>query len=132
MAALAKHEGDAHANAATALAALEKAARPARLDQVRFDIALRTAQVAVRLGRGEPALQAADRALAIEPYSPHAWAARAAAHLALRDEAQAARDATQAMTLFLDLPSARTTLETVRKLEALRSDQTHATSEGVR
>jgi O-antigen ligase len=131
-AALAKHDGDDRANAATALVALGKAARAPRLDQVRFDIALRTAQVAVRLGRGEPALHAADRALAIEPYSPHAWAARAAAHLALRDEAQAARDATQAMTLFLDLPSARTTLETVRKLEALRSDQAHASGEGAR
>jgi len=131
-AALAKHEGDERANAATALGALERAARAPRLDQVRFDIALRTAQVALRLGRGEPALQAADRALAIEPYSPHAWAARATAHLALRDEAQAARDATQAMTLFLDLPSARTTLETVRKLEALRSDQAHAIGEAAR
>ena len=46
-------------------------------------------------GRGGPALQAANRALALEPYSPHAWAARAAAELALRDEAQAARDDAQ-------------------------------------
>jgi len=115
-------DGDARANAVTALGLLERAARPVRLDQVRFDIALRAAQVAVRIGRGEPALQEADRALAIEPYSPHAWAARAGAQLALRNEAQAARDATRAMTLFLDLPSARTTLETVRKLEALRAE----------
>jgi hypothetical protein len=115
-------DGDARANAVTALGLLERAARPPRLDQVRFDIALRAAQVALRIGRGEPALQEADRALAIEPYSPHAWAARAAAQLALRNEAQAGRDATRAMTLFLDLPSARTTLETVRRLEALRAE----------
>jgi O-antigen ligase len=116
-------DGDARgANAVTALGLLERAARAPRLDQVRFDIALRASQVAVRLGRGEPGLQEADRALAIEPYSPHAWAARAGAQLALRNEAQAARDATRAMTLFLDLPSARTTLETVRKLEALRAE----------
>jgi hypothetical protein len=116
------HDSDARASAVAALGLLERAARPPRLDQVRFDIALRAAQVALRLERGEPALWEADRALAIEPYSPHAWAARAAAELALRDEAQAVRDATRAMTLFLDLPSARTTLETVRTLEALRAE----------
>jgi len=98
-----------------------------RLDQARFEIALRAAQVALRVGRGAPALQAADRALAIEPYSPHAWAARAAAELALRDEAGATRDATRALTLFLDLPSARTTLETIRKLEALRAERSPIT-----
>jgi tetratricopeptide (TPR) repeat protein len=114
--------GDARANAASALALLERAARLPRLDQVRFDIALRAAQVAVRIGRGEAALQEADRALAIEPYSPHAWAARAAAQLALGNEGPAVHDATRAMTLFLDLPSARTTLETVRKLDAARAE----------
>jgi hypothetical protein len=114
--------GDARANAVSALALLDRAARPPRLDQVRFDIALRAAQVAGRIGRGEAALREADRALAIEPYSPHAWAARAAAQLALGNEAPAVHDATRAMTLFLDLPSARTTLETVRKLDAVRAE----------
>ena len=45
----------------------------------RFAIALRTAQVALRAERGAEALRAADRALALEPHSPHAWAERAAA-----------------------------------------------------
>jgi tetratricopeptide (TPR) repeat protein len=120
-------DGDARANAVTALGLLERAARPPRLDQVRFDIALRAAQVALKSEHAEPALQEANRALAIEPYSPHAWAARAAAQLALRNEAQAGRDATRAMTLFLDLPSARTTLETVRRLEALRAEAPRGT-----
>ena len=105
---------------AAALACLERAARAPRLDAARFDIALRASQVALRIDRGAPALEAADRALAIEPYSPHAWAARAAAKLSLGDETQAALDATRAMKLFFDLPSAQTTLKTVRKLEAVR------------
>jgi tetratricopeptide (TPR) repeat protein len=103
-----------------ALACLERAARAPRLDAGRFDIALRASQVALRIDRGAPALAAADRALAIEPYSPHAWAARAAAKLSLGDETEAALDATRALKLFLDLPSAQTTLKTVRKLEAVR------------
>ncbi|HXU06871.1 MAG TPA: O-antigen ligase family protein [Polyangia bacterium] len=106
----------------TALAHLERAGRAPRVDPGRFDIALRTAQVALRIDMGGPALAAADRALAIEPYSPHAWAARAAAELALRDEAQAANDAAHALKLFLDLPSAQTTLATIRKLQAVRAD----------
>jgi hypothetical protein len=118
-AALAK---DSPTNATTALALLDRAARAPRLDAVRFDLALRAAQVALRIDRGEVALQAADRALALEPHSPHAWAAHAAAKLALRDEAQAASDAARALTLFLDLPSARTTLDTIRRLEAIRRD----------
>ena len=109
-------------DAPAALAFLERAARAPRVDAVRFDIALRTAQVALRLDRGGPALQAANRALALEPHSPHAWAARAGAELALRDEANAAEDAQRALQLFLDLPSARTTLETIRNLQAIRSN----------
>jgi O-antigen ligase len=107
-------------DAPAALAALARAERAPRIDSVRFEIALRTAQVELRLDHGAPALQAADRALALEPYSPHAWAARAAAALALRDEGRAAEDAQRALRLFLDLPSARTTLETIRSVEAAR------------
>ena len=110
-------------DAAAALAALTRAARAPRIDAVRFDVALRTAQVELRLDHGAPALQAADRALALEPYSPHAWAARAAAALALHDEAHAADDARRALRLFLDLPTARTTLETIRKVEAIRRER---------
>jgi O-antigen ligase len=109
-------------NPSSALVSLARAGAAPRIDSARFDIALRTAQVQLRLDRGGPALQAANRALALEPYSPHAWAARAGAELALRDEANAAQDAQRAMSLFLDLPSARTTLETIRKLEAIRRE----------
>jgi O-antigen ligase len=115
--------GDRPADVATAMADLARAAGATRLDSVRFDIALRTAQLAVRIDRGAAALQAADRALALEPYSPHAWAARAAAELSLRDETRAADDAAHAMRLFLDLPSARATLEAVRGLETMRRDR---------
>jgi hypothetical protein len=110
-------------DAPAALAALARADRAPRLDSVRFEIALRTAQVELRLDHGAEALRAADRALALEPYSPHAWAARAAAELALRDEGRAAEDAQRALRLFLDLPSARTTLETIRKVEAARRER---------
>jgi hypothetical protein len=115
--------GDRRPDVAAALRFLGRAAGAPRIDSARFDIALRTAQVALRIDRGAPALDAADRALALEPFSPHAWAARAGAQLALSDEAQAAADAKRAMTLFLDLPSARTTLETIRALDAIRSAQ---------
>jgi len=119
-AALARGGADGNGDPAAALACLERAARGPRLDVARFDIALRTSQVAVRIDRGAAALAAADRALAIEPYSPHAWAARAAAKLSLGAEAEAALDATRALRLFFDLPAAQTTLKTVRKLEAVR------------
>jgi O-antigen ligase len=109
-------------NPVAALAALDRAARAPRLDAVRFDIALRSAQVALRIDGGLAALAAADRALALEPYAPHALAARAAARLVLREDAQAADDARRALALLHDLPSAQATLDTVQKLEAIRRD----------
>jgi len=110
-------------DAPAALAALARADRAPRIDSVRFEIALRTAQVELRLNHGAPALNAADRALALEPYSPHAWATRAGAALASGDEARAAQDAQKALRLFLDLPAARTTLETIVKVEAIRRER---------
>ncbi|HEY7372471.1 MAG TPA: O-antigen ligase family protein [Polyangia bacterium] len=106
-----------------ALAALARAARAPRLDYARFDIALRTAQLSLKADRAAPAREAADRALVLEPYSPHAWAARAAAELALGDEAPAARDATRALTLFSELPLARATLDGIRRLERTRAGE---------
>jgi O-antigen ligase len=105
--------GDRPSNPAAALAALDRAAAAPRIDGTRFDIALRAAQVGVLAGHGPAAYQAANRALALEPYSPHALAARAAAELALGDEARAEEDARHAMTLFLDLPSAANTAKTI-------------------
>jgi O-antigen ligase len=94
---------------AAALAALERAAAATRLDGVRFDIALRTAQVAVDAGKGWAAYQAATRALALEPYSPHALGTRAAAQLGggLLDLRGATADAEQALRRFPELPVAR-------------------------
>jgi O-antigen ligase len=112
--------GDRAPDLPAALAFLDRAARAPRLDYARFDIALRTSQLAARIDRGPTALAAADRALALEPSSPHALAARAAAELSLGREALAADDAERALRLFLDLPSARTTLQAVRKLELTR------------
>jgi O-antigen ligase len=81
-----------------------------------FTIALREAQVASRLNSGARALRAADRALAIEPHSPHAWAERAAAQLTTSapNPAGAASDAEHALRLFADHPGARRTLDAAR------------------
>jgi O-antigen ligase len=98
---------------AAALAFLKRAAAAPRIDGARFDIALRAAQVGVAAGRNQEALDAANRALALEPDSPHALAARAGAALALGDEQHGAEDARRAMGLFLDLPSAANTLKTI-------------------
>jgi hypothetical protein len=83
----------------------------------RFSIALRTAQAALRADRGAEALHAADRALAIEPHSPHAWAERAAAQLTTfpRNYDGAAVDAQHALRLFADHPGARRTLATIQR-----------------
>jgi tetratricopeptide (TPR) repeat protein len=105
--------GNRPSDPGAAMEALERAAAAPRIDGTRFDIALRAAQVGVLAGRGAEAHQAANRALALEPYSPHALAARAAAELALGDEERASDDARRAMRLFLDLPSAVTTLKTI-------------------
>ena len=112
--------GDRQPDVPAALTDLARASRWPRLDSVRFDIALRTSQLALRIDRAPAALESADRALALEPSSPHALAARAAAELSLGREGQAADDAERALHLFFDLPSARTTLEAARKIALTR------------
>ena len=84
----------------------------------RFPIALRTAQAALRADRGAEAQRAADRALAIEPHSPHAWAERAAAQLTTgaRSFDGALVDAQHALRLFADHPGARRTRATMQVL----------------
>ena len=62
-----------------ALAALGHAARSD--DAGRFEVALETAFVLVRMARFADALAAVDRALAVEPHSATAWALRAEAAL---------------------------------------------------
>ena len=101
-----------------ALASLERAARAPRLDGVRFDIALRTAQVALQAERGWDAYQAASRALALEPYSPHALGTRAAAQLTgvLYNLRGATADAERALVLFPELPVARAARDKASRL----------------
>ena len=77
--------------------ALQRAERSA---PGRFDVALETGFVLVGLQRYPEALAAIDRALAVEPHSPNAWALRAEAALASGDAARAAADAGRAAALL--------------------------------
>jgi O-antigen ligase/tetratricopeptide (TPR) repeat protein len=95
--------GPAPGASASAFDSLE---RSERIDPGRFVVALRTAQVAVRLGRNAEALRAADRALALEPHSPNAWTARADALLHAGDPGGAAQAAQRALALLADYPGA--------------------------
>jgi len=82
-----------------------------------FWIGLRTAQAALKLGDGAAATEAADRALALEPWSPHAWGLRGAGRLAAGDAAGAADDARRALELYAGEPVAQATLgATARRL----------------
>ena len=65
--------------------------------------------MALQAERGSEAYQAANRALALEPYSPHALGTRAAAQLTgvLLDLRGATADAERALLLFPELPVAR-------------------------
>ena len=61
---------------------------------------LRKAQVLLRLGRASDAVLAAHDALALEPFSPHAWKALAAAERSAGDDAAAHRNAARAHELL--------------------------------
>jgi O-antigen ligase/tetratricopeptide (TPR) repeat protein len=89
--------------------ALAQLQRADRVDPGRFDVALETGFVLLRLGRGAEALAAFDRALAVEPHSPNAWALRGEADLATGDARRAAEDARHATTLLADYPEALAT-----------------------
>jgi len=89
--------------AARALAALERAERA---DPGSFRVALRTAQVAVRLHHPERATEAAHRALAREPFSPNAWANLAGAQLSGGDVPAARASAERGLALLDDYPFA--------------------------
>jgi O-antigen ligase len=100
---------DAKAGAAEALRLLARA-DGAGAEGATFWIGLRTAQAALRLGDGAAAVQAAERALALEPWSPHALALRGAGRLAAGDAPGAADDARRALELYADHPVAQATL----------------------
>jgi hypothetical protein len=100
---------DVKAGAGEAMALLARADE-ARGEGAGFWIGLRAAQAALRLGDGAAAVRAADRALAVEPWSPHAWALRGAGRLAAGDAAGAAEDARRALALYADHPVAQATL----------------------
>jgi hypothetical protein len=100
---------DVKAGAAEALRLLARA-DGARAEGAAFWIGLRAAQAALRLGDGAAAVEAADRALAVEPWSPHAFALRGAGKLAAGDAAGAAEDARRALGLYADHPVALATL----------------------
>jgi O-antigen ligase len=88
---------------AEALEALECALR-AQPDN--FRARLDYAQALARDHRSAESGDAARKALTIEPYSPNAWAALAAAELDSEDFTSALRDGTQALTLLNDYPFA--------------------------
>jgi O-antigen ligase len=89
--------------AALALSSLDRALRAEPGD---YRAHLRTAQMLLRTGRPLDSCLATRRALAVEPYSPNAWAALALAELVSRDAAAAKRDSTQALSLLADFPLA--------------------------
>jgi O-antigen ligase len=99
----AMHRDRSAAGASEALVALERA-RAATRSSVRAE--LRTAQVLLRERRSAESALAAQRALAIEPNAPKAWAALAAAELDSGDAVAARRDADHALRLFADDPFA--------------------------
>jgi hypothetical protein len=103
------HEGDAR----RALADLDRAGRVAPGD---FPVALAAATAASRAGEPATAGARAERALAIEPFSPNAWEALARARLDGGDAAGARAAADRALDLLHTYPAA---LET-RAATALR------------
>jgi O-antigen ligase len=95
----------------------------------KFRAESRTAQALLRQHRSIDSARAAQRALALEPYAPNAWAALAAAELAAGEADQARSDATQALTLLQDYPLAldvrAKAAEHAGDLAAARVDRQH-------
>jgi O-antigen ligase len=97
-------------------AAFDAFARAERTGDAPFRAPFLTALAAVRAGQGPRAVAAAERALAVEPFAPHAWAARASGALASGDLEGAVAGADRALALLHDYPAA---LE-IRALAAAR------------
>jgi O-antigen ligase len=91
-------EGGAGALKALVLAA---AATPSS-----FPVQLRTAHMLLRLRRFPEATPAARRALALEPFSPNAWATLAVSQLGARDASASRASAARALELLHDYPFA--------------------------
>jgi O-antigen ligase len=89
--------------AAAALGDLQRALEARPID---YRAELRMAQMLLREQRPIESAHAAERALAVEPHAPNAWAALAAAELAANDDGAARRDATEALTRLQDYPFA--------------------------
>ena len=96
------HRDHGATGAAEASVALERslALHPA------FGPELREAQTSLRDSHPGESILASERALAIEPYSPNAWATLAAAQLAAGDVAAARASASRALELVHDYPFA--------------------------
>ena len=75
--------------------------------------------MALQAERGPEAYQAASRALALEPYSPHALGTRAAAQLTgvRLDLRGATADAERALLLLPELPVARAARDKASRLQ---------------
>jgi O-antigen ligase len=84
--------------------ALEALERARRAGPPSFRVALRTTHAAARLRRSALATAAADRAIALEPFSPWVWAALAGVQLTGGDPASARRSAERALALLHDYP----------------------------
>jgi O-antigen ligase len=97
-----RHDSSAE-TATQALSALDRA-RAASPDE--FRVHLRAAQMLLQLRRHAEGALAARRALALEPFSPNAWATLAAAQLGTGDTAGALASAGRALDLLHDYPFA--------------------------
>jgi hypothetical protein len=95
--------GEGRADAERALAFLTRAAAAAPRD---FRVAFRTSYAEVRAGHPVAAVQAAERALAIEPYSANAWEALARARLEAGDAQGAEGAAARALDILHAFPGA--------------------------
>ena len=93
-----------HRGPAGAAESLEDLQRALNARPVDFRAELHVAQMSLQEHRPLESEQAAEKALAIEPNAPNAWAALAAAELAEDDPVGARREATQALTLLHDYP----------------------------
>jgi O-antigen ligase/cytochrome c-type biogenesis protein CcmH/NrfG len=89
-----------------ALAALPRLERAATIIPRSFRVYLRTAQMMRRLDRPADAQKAIRRALALEPFSPNAWATLGAAELDGGQDARARASAARALVLLADHPFA--------------------------
>lgn len=105
---LGRAERAMHANhdAATTAVAVDALARSLDEAPDSYRAELRMAQLKLRQKEPADSARAARRALALEPYSPNAWAALAAAELANDDLPGAQRDASKALALLHDYPFA--------------------------